>query len=198
MKTNSRLAPPVAVIVVALATVATCATVAASAAATPSFKSDLLNEMKGVSEQVIELAQAVPAEKYTWRPAEGVRSIAEAYLHIAASNYEILGFTAHPAAGAPADPAKFETSTSDKAQVVAALARSFQATREAIEKIPDAAMDQPFKAGSKRTLRSILLEIPGHVHEHLGQEIAYARMNGVVPPWTARRQQAQPPPKSGR
>jgi len=174
---------------------------AAAVAAVPAhagFKSDLLHEMDGVGQQVIELAKAVPQEKYAWRPAEGVRSIAEAYLHIAAGNYEILNFTAYPAAGAPADLGKLESSTSDKVQVVAALEKSFQATRAAIERIPDAALDKPVKAGAKMTLRAVLLEIPGHAHEHLGQEIAYARMNGVVPPWTARQQRQQPPPKSGR
>jgi uncharacterized damage-inducible protein DinB len=189
--TRSALAP-------ALAATALVAALAAPAQAASSFKADLLQDFQGVSDQVVQLAQAVPAEKYTWRPAEGVRSIAEAYLHVAAGNYEILGFTPYKAAGAPADLAKFETSTTDKAQVVAALEKSFQATREAIEKIPDSALDKPIKPGSKHTLRGVLLMIPGHAHEHLGQEIAYARMNGVVPPWTARQQQQQAQPKSGR
>jgi uncharacterized damage-inducible protein DinB len=183
-----------------VALVATTVLAAAPVQAASSFKADLLNELKGVSDQVVELARAVPAEKYTWRPAEGVRSIAEVNLHIAAGNYEILGFTAYPAAGAPADLTKFDTSTTDKAQIVATLEKSFQATREAIEKIPDSALDKPIKPGSKYTLRAVLLQIPGHAHEHLGQQIAYARMNGVVPPWTARRQEQQKaqPPKSGR
>jgi len=185
----------------ALALAATAVTaLAATPAQAAGFKADLLQDIQGVSEQIVQLAQAVPAEKYTWRPAEGVRSIAEAYLHIAAGNYEILGFTPYKAAGAPADLAKFETSTTDKAQVVAALEKSFQATREAIEKVPDAALDKPIKPGSKYTVRALLLAVPDHAHEHLGQQIAYARMNGVVPPWTARQQQQQKaqPPKSGR
>jgi uncharacterized damage-inducible protein DinB len=189
--------PALALAIAATAALAANLATAAPAQAAGGFKADLLRDLQGVSEQVIQLAQAVPAEKYTWRPAEGVRSIAEAYLHIAAGNYEILGFTPYKAAGAPADLSKFDTSTTDKAQVVAALEKSFQATREAIEKIPDSALDKPVKPGSKYTIRGVLLEIPGHAHEHLGQEIAYARMNGVVPPWTARQQQ-QAPPKSGR
>lgn len=198
MKTFSRLALSLAA---AAALAAAPAARAAAAPAAPSFKADLLHEMQGVSEQIVQLAQAVPAEKYTWRPAEGVRSIAEAFLHIAAGNYEIMAFTGHPAAGAPADLAKFETSTTDRAQVVAALERSFQATREAVEKIPDSALDQPGKPGGKTTVRALLLLLAGHAHEHLGQEIAYARMNGVVPPWTARQQEQQKkqqPSKSGR
>lgn len=192
--TRSALAPALA------ATALVAALSAAPAQAASSFKSDLLQDLQGVSDQIVQLAQAVPAEKYTWRPAEGVRSIAEAYLHIAAGNYEILGFTPYKAAGAPADLGKFETSTTDKAQVVAALQKSFQATREAIEKIPDSAFDKPIKPGSKYTVRGLLLAVPGHAHEHLGQEIAYARMNGVVPPWTARQQEQQKAqaPKSGR
>lgn len=189
---RSTLALPLA------ATALVAALTAVPAQAAGGFKADLLQDLQGVSDQIVQLAQAIPAEKYTWRPAEGVRSIAEAYLHIAAGNYEILGFTPYHAAGAPADLAKFETSTSDKAQVVAALQKSFQATRETIEKIPDSALDKPVKPGSKYTVRAALLGIPGHAHEHLGQEIAYARMNGVVPPWTARQQQQQAQPKSGR
>lgn len=192
---RSALAPALAAtaMVAALA-----ATPAQAAQATGSFKADLLKDLQGVSEQIVQLAQAVPAEKYTWRPGEGVRSVAEAYLHIAGANYEILGFTPYKVANAPTDYAKFETSTTDKAQVVAALEKSFQTTRETIEKIPDSALDQPVKPGSKYTVRAALLGISGHAHEHLGQEIAYARMNGVVPPWTARQQQQQAQPKSGR
>lgn len=182
----------------ALAATALVPTLAQAAPTAGTFKADLLRDLDGVSEQIIQLAQAVPAEKYTWRPGEGVRSVAEAYMHIAAGNYEILGFTPYKVANAP-DLAKFETSTTDKAQVVAALTKSFQTTRETIEKIPDSALDQPVKPGSKYTVRAALLGIAGHAHEHLGQEIAYARMNGVVPPWTARQQQQQQaPPKSGR
>ncbi len=192
MRPLSRLA------LVLVGTAALTATAAAPARAA-GFKTDLLDDMKDVSQQILELAQAVPAEKYAWRPAPGVRSIAEAYLHIAAGNYEILAYAGHPAPGAPADFGKFETSTGDKAEIIAAIKRSFADTRAVVEKVPDAALDKPSKPGSRYTLRRSLLELATHAHEHLGQQIAYARMNGVVPPWTAREQAAAPaPPKSGR
>jgi uncharacterized damage-inducible protein DinB len=195
---RSALAPALAATAMVAALAAIPAQAAPSTPKAGSFKADLLRDLDGVSEQIVQLAQAVPAEKYTWRPGEGVRSVAEAYLHIAAGNYEILGFTPYKVANAP-DLAKFETSTTDKAQVVAALEKSFHTTRETIEKIPDSALDQPVKPGSKYTVRAALLGIAGHAHEHLGQEIAYARMNGVVPPWSARQQQQQQAqPKSGR
>jgi len=55
----------------------------------------------------------------------------------------------------------------------------------------DASLEKPVDFfGNKMSTRSILMVLLSHMHEHLGQSIAYARTVGVVPPWTAARMAA--------
>ena len=174
--------------------------VGASAQAPPShdkptyyaFRQRAVMELKEVQQEIISLAEAMPPEKYTWRPAEGVRSVSEVYLHMAAANF---GLTA--IAGVPPSPGfkfqGYEKSTTDKAQIIDQLNRSFEYAENGIGNLSDADLLKPLKFTS---VGDIVLHIVAHAHEHLGQSIAYARMNGVVPPWTAAQQQrrGQPTP----
>ncbi len=176
-----------------LALALTAAVAPAFAQAAPaaySFRQRALVELKNVQTEIVSLAQAVPAEKYTWRPMEGVRSVSEVYLHMAAGNF---GLTA--LAGATPEPGfkfqGYEKSTTDKAKVIEQLNQSFEYARASIEKMSDADMLKPLKFQDQSTVGDMLVHIVTHDHEHLGQSIAYARMNGVVPPWTAARQQSQ-------
>jgi uncharacterized damage-inducible protein DinB len=137
--------------------------------------------------KLVSLAQAVPAEKYTWRPAPGVRSIAEVYLHVAGVNFTVASSLGTMPAPTSAPQAKdYETSTTDKARIIDQLKQSFDYARAAIGKMSNADFKKPFKKfGPDATEGDIVYLIVTHTHEHLGQSIAYARMNGVVPPWTA-------------
>ena len=161
---------------------------AASAAQAYDFRLRALVELKNVQTEIVGLAQAMPADKYTWRPAPGVRSVSEVYLHLAAGNF---GLTA--LAGAPPQPGfkfqGYEKSTTDKAQIIEQLNASFDYARNGIEKLTDADMLKPLKFLDQSTVGDMIVHIVTHDHEHLGQSIAYARMNGVVPPWTAAQQQ---------
>ena len=162
-------------------------------APTSGPRAEFLNELKGESDKFIRLAGAVPAEKYSWRPAPDVRSIAEVFLHVAAANYNLPHLIGTP----PPEgfQAKgFDKSTTDKAKVIQNLQDSFAHLREAVIKMPDADLEKQLDwFGGKNTERGILLFIMRHMGEHLGQSIAYARMNGVVPPWTEDQQkQAKP------
>jgi uncharacterized damage-inducible protein DinB len=151
-------------------------------------------EVRIQEDKFARLAEAIPAEKYTWRPAPDVRSIAEVLLHVSAANYnlpQLIGAAPPPGV----DVKNLEKSTTDKAKVIATLKDSFAHEREAIMKMPDADLDKSMDwFGGKNTERGILLFMTRHTAEHLGQLIAYARSVGVVPPWTEdqRRQQAQP------
>jgi len=180
----------------ALALALTAAVAPAFAQAAPAaygFRQRALVELKNVQTEIVSLAQAVPAEKYTWRPMEGVRSVSEVYLHMAAGNF---GLTAM-AGAAPSPGFKFqgyEKSTTDKAKVIEQLNASFEYARASIEKMSDADLLKPLKFQDQSTVGDMLVHIITHDHEHLGQSIAYARMNGVVPPWTAARQQSQQAP----
>jgi uncharacterized damage-inducible protein DinB len=169
-----------------------------SGATPPSSSYDLkaraLVELQELQKQIVDLAQAVPAEKYTWRPADGVRSFSELFLHVAGGNF---GLTA--VAGAPPSPGfkfqGFEKSTTDKAAVIEQLNKSFDYARRSIEAMSDADLHKPLKFQDFKSSGDIVFHIVAHDHEHLGQSIAYARMNGVVPPWTAAAQkQGQPRP----
>ena len=154
------------------------------------FRAEFLRQLDGVEKKLLDLAQATPEEKYTWRPAEGVRSVSEAYMHVAGANFfltRIIGV--EPPAGQ--DPRDLEKIT-DKAKVLELLKQSLEHVRQAALKTPDAEMDKPVKMfGRETTVRDVFLLLALHQHEHLGQAIAYARMNGVVPPWSAARQRQQ-------
>ena len=169
------------------------ATSSAPAASAPSSgaRAEFLEEVAYFEQRFTRLAEAIPAEKYTWRPGEGVRSVGEVYMHIAAANYGIARALGTPFP-AGVDPRTLAASANDKAKTVQALKDSFAHFRQAILALNDADLDKPQKMfGRQTTLRGSFILIAGHTGEHLGQSIAYARMNGVVPPWTEEQQQQQ-------
>jgi uncharacterized damage-inducible protein DinB len=159
---------------------------------TAGVRAELLGQLEEAEKKLLALAEATPQEKYTWRPGEGVRSISEVYMHVAGANFNIPKAAGiNPPAGLESDLEKIV----DKAKVVDNLRRSFEHVRAALSSTADADMDKKVKLfGSDTTARDVFLLLATHAHEHLGQSIAYARMNNIVPPWTAARQQAQPQP----
>ena len=164
-----------------------------SAAPTSGPRAEFLQEVAYYEQRFTRLAEAVPAEKYSWRPAEGVRSIGEVYAHIVAANYGLArALGSQPPAGI--DPKAMAATANDKPKTVQALKDSFAHFRRAILALSDADADKPQKMfGQQTTQRGSFLLITGHTGEHLGQSIAYARMNGIVPPWTEEAQQQQKP-----
>ncbi|MFY9583212.1 MAG: DinB family protein [Candidatus Acidiferrales bacterium] len=175
----------------------TAATPAASPAPTAGFRAEFLNELAGVEKRFVGLAEAMPADKYTWRPAEGVRSVSEVYMHVAAANYNIPRLLGTPPP-AGFNARGFDTSVTDKAKVIETLKQSLAHLRQAVLNMSEADGEKKLKwFGAENTYRGVLLFIIRHMAEHLGQSIAYARINGVVPPWTEeqqRQQQQKPKP----
>ena len=152
----------------------------------PSYdmKPQSLQDFDIMHKKFVDLATAVPAEKYSWRPAEGVRSIGEVFLHIANANYNIPNLMGTPLP-AGFDPKTFEKSTTDKAQIIDALNKSFASAHAAIEAMSNADFNKPLtKLGPDANYGDVVYILVTHAHEHLGQSIAYARINGVIPPWT--------------
>jgi uncharacterized damage-inducible protein DinB len=148
------------------------------------FRAEFLQDLDDVSKKIVELAGAMPASKYNWRPGPGVRSVSEVYMHIAGGNYLLATF-------AGAKPPSYDTRNlekiTDKARVIEELKKSFEYLRMVALQGSDADLDKPIKMfGNDTTHRGALMSALNHLHEHLGQSIAYARMNGVVPPWSAR------------
>ena len=154
---------------------------------------EVLNDVGPVEEKVLSLAQVFAAQHYAWRPGEGVRSSAEVFMHIAAINYffpTAAGIDPPASTGIdPADPATtfpaYESSVTEKDRVLTELRASFQHLRIAIESTRTFDLDQQVQVfGEPLSLRSLWIGHAGHLHEHLGQLIAYARVNGVAPPWS--------------
>ena len=148
------------------------------------YRSEVMALVMIQENEFIRLAEAIPAEKYTWRPGPGVRSVAEVLLHASAANYNMYkSVGAMPPAGL--DVQGLEQSTTDKARIIAILKNSYTHAKKAITDMPDANLDKTLDwSGGKITQRGVLLFIVPHISEHLGQLIAYARINGVVPPWS--------------
>ncbi|HEY0652818.1 MAG TPA: DinB family protein [Chryseosolibacter sp.] len=143
------------------------------------------NSLAFVSDHVMQLAKAIPAEKYSYTPQQGVRTVADVCAHIISANYF---FASKLGAKIPAD-VKMETIEKDlkaKDAIEKELKRSYDLLIESIRNTKDASLaakvDFPFP-GEYTGMSAILISL-GHSNEHLGQLIAYARMNGIKPPWS--------------
>jgi uncharacterized damage-inducible protein DinB len=140
-------------------------------------------EWKHVSQQLIALAQATPAEKFAWRPAAGVRSTSEVYMHIVMANFYLLSVTG-PKMPADLKEDAGKTVTS-KAEVIGWLKRSLDAVRDAHLAVKPSDLERKVHILDRdATVDGMYLRIIVHANEHMGQLIAYARMTGVVPPWS--------------
>jgi uncharacterized damage-inducible protein DinB len=146
------------------------------------FRGEFVDDLGDVEDKITQLASSFPAEKYSWRPAAGVRSVSEVFMHIAGAVYFQASFVgAQPPADLPQD---FERIT-DKATVLAELKKSFAWARRVVAAESDADLEKSVNLfGKPATHRYVFTTMLNHMHEHLGQSIAYARMNGVIPPWS--------------
>jgi len=140
-------------------------------------------EWRHVSRQLIALAEATPEDKFSWRPAPGVRSTSEVYMHIVLANFYLLSVTG------PKVPDNIkedmETSVKSKAEVIQWLKRSLDAVKEAHLKETPQDLQRKLKVNGRPTTGDgMFLRIIVHDNEHMGQLIAYARMTGVKPPWS--------------
>lgn len=147
-------------------------------------------EWQHVSQQLVALAEATPQDKFAWRPAQGVRSTSEVYMHIVIANFWLLS-QADPAFKMPADFDKFknvtegEKSVTSKAEIINWLKRSLDAVKAAHASAKPADLARKVHIADRdATAYGIYLRIIIHANEHMGQLIAYARMTGVVPPWS--------------
>jgi uncharacterized damage-inducible protein DinB len=140
-------------------------------------------EWRHVSNQLVALAEATPAEKFAWRTAPGVRSTSEVYMHIVMANFWLLSVTGPKL---PADLKEdAEKTVTSKPEVIAWLKRSLDAVKQAHLAADSKDMSRKVKIeGRDATVDGMYLRIIVHANEHMGQLVAYARMTGVVPPWS--------------
>jgi uncharacterized damage-inducible protein DinB len=150
------------------------------------WRAEILYQLTTAEKKFTQLAEATPWDKYSWRPGTGVRSICEVFLHIAGDNYmmtEPLG-AKKPAA---IDYKTVENCPDSKAKVQATMKAGFEHVKNAVVATADADADAMVEIfGQKMTKRGLLIAVVEHMGEHLGQSIAYARTNGIVPPWSAK------------
>jgi uncharacterized damage-inducible protein DinB len=153
-------------------------------------KDEMLHWIQDAESKLVELAQAVPEAKYAWSPDKGVRTVGEVFMHVAAANYGIPDFAGVPAP-AGFDFGTYEHSLTKKDDIVKALKDSFAHMEAGLKGMTAEQMDAPVDLfGTKTTRRGAYMLVLSHCHEHLGQSIAYARMNKITPPWTAREEAA--------
>ena len=149
-----------------------------------AMRAELLGQFESSMQKFVALAEAMPADKFAWSPGEGVMPLGHVLAHVAHYNY------AYPATamGIPA-PAGIQLDTLEgvrtKEALLPLLRRSGDYVREAVRAMPDAELAKGTRLYGRDTQEwAVLLQLVAHMNEHLGQSIAYARMNGVVPPWS--------------
>lgn len=156
----------------------------------PSYdmKAQALVDLARVQKKFVDLANALPADKLTWRPSPDSRSFAELFLHVAGERYQILGIMGS-VPPASFDGKTFEKSTTDKARLVDELNKSWEFAKKEINNMTNADFARMIpKLGPQANAGDVVYILVIDAHEHLGQAVAYARQNGIVPPWTAEAQ----------
>lgn len=153
---------------------------------------DLIKDINEVEQKLVSLAKAIPADKYGYRPGAKVRSVGEVIMHVASDNYFIpaaSGTPAPAATGIKADSYKsvtdYEARKVSPADAVKEMEASFAFLKKTMQAAPAASLTATKKVfGSDMTGQQLWIMTTTHLHEHLGQLIAYARANNVVPPWS--------------
>ncbi len=162
---------------------------------TPPNDIVLVNEFIGQTDfiegRLLQLAGEMPQTVYEWRPAEGVRSVSEVFLHAAFANYicvTVSGGVVPEDKGFVMDFNKaneWDMQTTDKTEIQAKIKESFDVLRSRMKELTEEDLNREVEVfGMTMSIRNFIISMIAHAHEHLGQEIAYARMNGVTPPWS--------------
>jgi uncharacterized damage-inducible protein DinB len=188
---NIRLTSFVFFAIVALAGLAQTEASADNTLPSYDLKPQALQDLQIMQKHFADLADAIPSEKFTWRPGDGVRSFSEVFLHVASLNFSLAPtFGAAPAPGFTQKG--YERSTTDKAIVISQLNQSFEYVRAALGKRSNKELQSIVKQfGPDASEGDVVFLVVSDAHEHLGQAVAYARMNGIVPPWTVAQMKKQ-------
>ena len=164
----------------------------ASVTVTSGITADILVDIMQVQRKMLALARAIPADKYDWRPGTGVRSVNEVLMHVGSDNYLLpaaMGFAADASTGIKAEDYKpaeaYEQRKVSREEAIAQLERSFAHLKRSLMATPSSRLGEKVSMfGQTFTVQQTWLMTATHLHEHLGQLIAYARSNSVTPPWS--------------
>jgi len=166
----------------------------------PGFRGEYLWEWGVPDHHLRAIVEAIPAERFGWRPADDARSVSEVLVHIAAGNVMLLDMVGvteplQPYAAVETQGTErfitvvvkihdMEKTVTGKAEVVAMLNASLEAVRTAFTRATDADLERVWEFfGEQTTVRRVYMRILAHTHEHMGQLIAYTRMMGSKAPW---------------
>jgi len=159
----------------------------AGTVAAQTLQEETIGDLEVLRDKYVGLAQAVPESSYTWRPGEGVRSVGEVYMHVVQANFgfpRMIGVTVPE--GTPGAWTSGNAEGLHRADAVDALNASFDHMVAAVRGITAERLEEKMEVfGRPTNVRGFLVVMVTHLHEHLGQSIAYARTNGVVPPWSS-------------
>ncbi len=158
-------------------------TLSAQSAAT-DYRDEFLAHFEQSSYKIAELAKAMPAEKYEWSPGAGVMPVAQVYMHLARYNFMYLDQNLGIAPPHGVDYSGLEA-ISDKDEVQRIFARSVEHVNDAVGRMSEEDLVAETTLYGRRVAGwAVLFQLLSHMNEHVGQSVAYARMNGVVPPWS--------------
>ena len=164
------------------------------------LQGEFLWELEIAERQLVAIAECIPAEQYDWRPVAQARSFSEVFVHVATGNLmllDVIGVAARadlyaqiPAGG----DARFQglihrndelvANMREKDAVVSLLKRSLHAVSTSFAKASDGELNRRLHFfGEDTTVRRVYLRLLAHTDEHMGQMIAYLRVNRIVPPW---------------
>jgi uncharacterized damage-inducible protein DinB len=175
----------ISVLACALIAVGTPAFAQAPAAAAPSLQGDLLKDWTSLKDTMAKLADAVPADKYTFKPTPAQQSFGERVVHIGTVNNRFLGLLGGKAT-APTVDAK--AAVMSKEAAMKAMSDSFDYGLALIKEQTDQTLVQPVTAAfmGPSTRARVVVFLIGHTWDIYGQMVVYARLNGVTPPASVR------------
>lgn len=178
--------PPIVPSILALVALAALVPVALNAQDAPDpVRSEIAGQFESAARRTVALAEAMPAGSFGWSPGEGVQTVAAAYMHIARYNYLYPEQNLGVAPPDGLDYADWEETVTEKERVVELLEASMDHVRSVLAGMSDGELVAETTLYGRTVPRwAVLLQLVTHMNQHLGQEIAYARMNGVTPPWS--------------
>ncbi len=157
---------------------------AVAQSAATDYRDEFMHHFRQSTRKIMSLAEAMPEDLYTWSPGPGIMPVGQVYMHIARYNY----FYPETALGIPApsdiDVPNLESIT-DKAKVTKLLRQSVEHVRQHVSRMTTEDLTRTTTLYGRQIAGwAVLFQLLAHMNEHVGQSVSYARMNGIVPPWS--------------
>lgn len=168
----------------ALVTMAPMAHATRAQSAPTDYRDEFLQHFERSSAKVMALAETVPEDLYRWSPMEGVMHVAQVYMHLARYNFMYLDTSLGIPVPDGIELSELESIT-DKDRVLEIYELSTAHVREAVTRMTEEDLTGgTILYGREVAGWAVLFQLLSHMNEHVGQSVAYARMNGIVPPWS--------------